>query len=396
MNFSLSGNRVNPLFSNTLPPAPHVMSFKPVNNYAMNTSFFDKHGIRLIQAPMAGSQNHRLAAAVLQAGGLGSLPAAMLTAEQLQNELSAFKNSIAAENGKANATASQWASFLPLNVNFFCHTPPPKQLDKETAWRQTLSPLYLAHDIDPQSVGSGPGRAPFSEESLKLIGQFKPAVVSFHFGLPKAQWVQQLKNWGLQIWSSATTVEEAKWLEQQGGDAIIAQGLEAGGHRGMFLTEDISTQVGTMSLLPQLAKAVTLPIIAAGGISSPAAVSAAKTLGASAVQVGTAFLTSHEATTSALHRQALLSASAQHTALTNLFSGRPARGIVNKFMRDFGPLNAQAPSFPLATAAVAPLRAAAEARGLSDFSPLWSGQNASDCEALPAADITHKLLQGWA
>ena len=396
MNFRLSGNRVNPLFSNTLPPAPHVMSFKPVNNYAMNTSFFDKHGIRLIQAPMAGSQNHRLAAAVLQAGGLGSLPAAMLTAEQLQNELSAFKNSIAAENGKANATASQWASFLPLNVNFFCHTPPPKQLDKETAWRQTLSPLYLAHDIDPQSVGSGPGRAPFSEESLKLIGQFKPAVVSFHFGLPKAQWVQQLKNWGLQIWSSATTVEEAKWLEQQGGDAIIAQGLEAGGHRGMFLTEDISTQVGTMSLLPQLAKAVTLPIIAAGGISSPAAVSAAKTLGASAVQVGTAFLTSHEATTSALHRQALLSASAQHTALTNLFSGRPARGIVNKFMRDFGPLNAQAPSFPLATAAVAPLRAAAEARGLSDFSPLWSGQNASDCEALPAADITHKLLQGWA
>ena len=396
MNFRLSGNRVNPLFSNTLPPAPHVMSFKPVNNYAMNTSFFDKHGIRLIQAPMAGSQNHRLAAAVLQAGGLGSLPAAMLTAEQLQNELSAFKNSIAAENGKANATASQWASFLPLNVNFFCHTPPPKQLDKETAWRQTLSPLYLAHGIDPQSVGSGPGRAPFSEESLKLIGQFKPAVVSFHFGLPKAQWVQQLKNWGLQIWSSATTVEEAKWLEQQGVDAIIAQGLEAGGHRGMFLTEDISTQVGTMSLLPQLAKAVTLPIIAAGGISSPAAVSAAKILGASAVQVGTAFLTSHEATTSALHRQALLSASAQHTALTNLFSGRPARGIVNKFMRDFGPLNAQAPSFPLATAAVAPLRAAAEARGLSDFSPLWSGQNASDCEALPAADITHKLLQGWA
>jgi len=396
MNFSLLGNRVNPLFSNTLPPAPHVMSFKPVNNCAMNTSFFDKHGIRLIQAPMAGSQNHRLAAAVLQAGGLGSLPAAMLTAEQLQNELSAFKNSIATENGKANATASQWGSFLPVNVNFFCHTPPSKQLDKETAWRQTLSPLYLAHGIDPQSVGSGPGRAPFSEESLKLIGQFQPAVVSFHFGLPKAPWVQQLKNWGLQIWSSATTVEEAKWLEQQGVDAIIAQGLEAGGHRGMFLTEDISTQVGTMSLLPQLAKAVTLPIIAAGGISSPAAVSAAKTLGASAVQVGTAFLTSHEATTSALHRQALLSASAQHTALTNLFSGRPARGIVNKFMRDFGPLNAQAPSFPLATAAVAPLRAAAEARGLSDFSPLWSGQNASDCEALPAADIAHKLLQGWA
>jgi nitronate monooxygenase len=231
---------------------------------------------------------------------------------------------------------------------------------------------------------------------LKLVGQFKPAVVSFHFGLPKAQWVQQIKDWGVQIWSSATTVQEAQWLEQQGVDAIIAQGLEAGGHRGMFLTEDLSTQLGSLSLLPQLVKAVSLPIIAAGGISSPAAVSAAKALGASAVQVGTAFLTSHEATTSALHRQALMSSSAQHTALTNLFSGRPARGIVNNFMREFGPLNAQAPSFPLATAAVAPLRAAAEAKGLSDFSPLWSGQNASDCEALPAADIAHKLLQGWA
>ena len=370
------------------------MSFKPVNNCAMNASFFDSHDIRLVQAPMAGSQNHRLAAAVFFAGGLGSIPAAMLTGDQLESELSAFKAAIAAEKGKSKA--NQWGEFLPVNVNFFCHAPPPAQNEIEAAWRLKLAPLYLAHGIDPQSVVSGPGRAPFSEESLKLMGQFKPAVVSFHFGLPKAQWVQQLKAWGVQIWSSATTVQEAQWLQEQGVNAIIAQGLEAGGHRGMFLTEDLSTQLGTLSLLPQLVKAVPLPILAAGGISSPAAVSAAKALGASAVQVGTAFLTSHEASTSALHRQALMSASAQHTALTNLFSGRPARGIVNKFMRDFGPLNSEAPSFPLATAAVAPLRAAAEAKGQSDYSPLWSGQNASDCEALPAADIAHKLLQGWA
>jgi nitronate monooxygenase len=231
---------------------------------------------------------------------------------------------------------------------------------------------------------------------LQLMGQFKPAVVSFHFGLPKAEWVKQLKAWGLQVWSSATTVEEAQWLEQHGADAIIAQGLEAGGHRGMFLTADLNTQVSTLALVPQIVKAVKLPVIAAGGISNAAAVRAAKALGASAVQVGTAFLTSHEATTSALHRKALVSTQARHTALTNLFSGRPARGIVNKFMQDFGPLNAEAPAFPLATAAVAPLRAAAEAQGSSDYSPLWSGQNASDCEALPAADITHKLLQGWA
>ena len=392
MNFRLLGNRVNPLFSNTFVLGPHVVSFKPVNNCDMNASFFDKHSIRLIQAPMAGSQNHRLAAAVFLAGGLGSIPAAMLTTEQLQTELSAFEDAIAS----LTDIPLQWGGCLPVNVNFFCHTPPTEQLEKEAAWRQQLTPLYQAHGIDPQSVGSGLGRAPFSEESLKLMGQFKPAVVSFHFGLPKAEWVRQLKSWGIQIWSSATTVQEAQWLEQQGVDAVIAQGLEAGGHRGMFLSEDLSTQMGCLALLPQICKAVKLPVIAAGGVSTAAAVSAAKALGANAVQVGTAFLTSHEATTSALHRQALMSDAAKHTALTNLFSGRPARGIVNKFMRDFGPLNPEAPAFPLATAAVAPLRAAAEAKGQSDYSPLWSGQNASDCQALPAADIAHKLLQGWA
>ena len=356
----------------------------------MHPSFFETHQIRLIQAPMAGSQNHQLAAAVFKAGGMGSIPAAMLTTEQLKNELIAFQNNIATE-----ARSKNWGDSLPVNVNFFCHTPPTAQAEKELAWRSKLTSAYLAHGIDPQSLGSGPGRAPFSEESLTLLGQIKPAVVSFHFGLPKAAWVHQLKAWGIQIWSSATTVQEAQWLVQNGANAIIAQGLEAGGHRGMFLTEDLSTQVGTLALLPQMIKAVQLPIIAAGGISSAAAVSAVKALGASAVQVGTAFLTSHEASTSALHRKALMSDAAQHTALTNLFSGRPARGIVNKFMQDMGPLNPEAPAFPLATAAVAPLRAAAEAKGLTDYSPLWSGQNASDCEALPAADIAHKLLQGW-
>jgi nitronate monooxygenase len=356
----------------------------------MHTSFFETQQIRLVQAPMAGSQNNVLAAAVFKAGGLGSVPAAMLSAEQLHAELKAFQMAIAAASNTTN-----WGVFLPVNVNFFCHTPPVSQPDKESAWRVKLTSAYQLHGIDPLTVGSGPGRAPFSEESLTLMGQFKPAVVSFHFGLPKTEWVQQLKAWGIQIWSSATTVKEAKWLEQHGADAIIAQGLEAGGHRGMFLTEDLSTQVGTLSLLPQIVKAVRLPVIAAGGISSSAAVSAAKALGASAVQVGTAFLTSHEATTSKLHRNALMSDAARHTALTNLFSGRPARGIVNKFMRDFGPLNADAPDFPLATAALAPLRAAAEAKGAADYSPLWSGQNASDCQALPAADIAHKLLQGW-
>jgi len=368
----------------------HTISTPRVNNEAMPHSFFDLHKLRLIQAPMAGSQNHCLAAAVFKAGGLGSIPAAMLNAVQLQHELSAYQEVIATDPQQAH-----WGGKLPVNLNFFCHATPAAQPEKEAAWRMKLTPLYQAHGIDPSSVGAGPGRAPFSEDSLKLMVAIKPAVVSFHFGLPKAEWVQQLKAWGIQIWSSATTVPEAQWLEQRGADAVIAQGLEAGGHRGMFLTTDLSTQVGSFALLPQVIKAVKVPVVAAGGISSAASVRAAQALGASAVQVGTAFLTSHEATTSALHRQALMSDAARQTALTNLFSGRPARGIVNKFMKDFGPLNPEAPDFPLATAALAPLRAAAEAHGLSDYSPLWSGQNASDCEALPAAEITHKLLQGW-
>jgi len=357
----------------------------------MHTSFFDIHQRRLIQAPMAGSQNHGLAAAVFKAGGWGSVPAALLNAEQLQSEMLAFRSALSGHW----ASSTDAASFLPLNVNFFCHATPLSMPERESSWRAQLTKYFAAFGIDPQAIPAGPGREPFNEESLKLVGHFKPAVVSFHFGLPKAEWVKQLKAWGLQIWSSATTVQEAQWLAQHGADAVIAQGLEAGGHRGMFLTEDLNSQLGTMALLPQVIKAVAVPVIAAGGISSPTAVAAAKALGASAVQVGTAFLTSHEATTSALHRQALLSASAQDTALTNLFSGRPARGIVNKFMREMGPLNPDAPAFPLATAFLAPLRSAAEAQGLSDYSPLWSGQNASDCQALSAADITHKLLQGW-
>ena len=377
----------------------HEMGPRCGNNWRMRTSFFDAHSLRLIQAPMAGSQNHRLAAAVYKAGGLGSIPAAMLTTEQLQNELVAFADAIAVDIAGNTRKSSSWGELLPVNVNFFCHQTPATQAETEAAWRLKLTSAYQALGIDPAAVGSGPGRAPFSEESLAMLGhlgQSKPAVVSFHFGLPKAEWVSQIKAWGVQIWSSATTVQEAQWLEQHGADAVIAQGLEAGGHRGMFLTEDISTQMGTLALLPQIKKAVNIPVIAAGGISNAAAVRAAKMLGASAVQVGTAFLTSHEATTSALHRQALMSDAARHTALTNLFSGRPARGIVNQFMRDYGPLNPMAPAFPLATAAVAPLRAAAEAKGQSAYSPLWSGQNASDCEALPAADIAHKLLQAWA
>ena len=242
--------------------------------------------------------------------------------------------------------------------------------------------------------GAGAGRAPFSAEITDIVEPFQPRVVSFHFGLPEPALLARVKGWGTTVLSSATTVDEARWLEAHGVDAVIAQGLETGGHRGHFLSHDLSMQMGTMALLPQVVQAVKVPVIAAGGIADAAGVAAALALGATAAQVGTAYLLCPEATTIAIHRAALQSEAARHTALTNLFTGRPARGIVNRVMRELGALSPSAPAFPLATAAMAPLRARAEAQGSGDFSPLWSGQNASGCRAVGAAELTRALAGG--
>lgn len=328
---------------------------------------------------MAGSQGERLALAVCEAGGVGALPAAMLSPEALGQGLTAL----------AQGAAGPW------NVNFFCHTPPAADAAREARWREALAPFYAEAGLDIAAVPAGAGRVPFSHEWADLVEPFRPPVVSFHFGLPAPDLLARVKGWGSVVLSSATTVEEARWLEAQGVDAVIAQGLEAGGHRGMFRTDDLTTQLGTFALLPQVVAAVNVPVIAAGGISDAAGVRAAVALGAAGVQVGTAYLCSDEATTSALHRAALQSEAARHTALTTLFSGRPARGIVNRVMRELGPLNPAAPAFPTATAAIAPLRAHFEKQGSGDFSPLWSGQNAGGCRSAPAADITRELLKGF-
>jgi nitronate monooxygenase len=333
----------------------------------------------ILQAPMAGAQNHRLALAVCQAGGLGALPAAMLSPDALQAELLAL-------------TA---ATRAPYNVNFFCHTPPAPSQQGQARWQKALVPFYREFGLDPSQMPGGPGRAPFGHDSADVLEVFRPAVVSFHFGLPASDLLARVKSWGSLVLSSATTVEEAVWLQANGVDAVIAQGLEAGGHRGMFLTDDLSTQIGSFALLPQIVQAVDVPVIAAGGVGTTQTVAAAQLLGAAGAQIGTAYLCSHEASTSALHRAALQSAAAQHTALTTLFSGRPARGIVNRLMRELGPLNEAAPAFPLATAALAPLRTAAEAQGSSDFTPLWAGQNAASARNLSAVDITHEFVQAW-
>jgi nitronate monooxygenase len=329
----------------------------------------------IIQAPMAGVQGSALAVAVSNAGGLGSLPCAMLSPDAMRGELAKIK----AQTSK------------PYNVNFFCHIPPVPDAKREAAWRAALSPFYKKYGIDPASIPAGPGRTPFNAEAADMLGEFKPAVVSFHFGLPSAQLLARVRAWGSKLLASATTVEEALWLEAHGVDAVIAQGLEAGGHRGIFLSDDLSTQVGTFALLPQIVRAVKLPVIASGGIADAQGVAAVMALGAAGAQIGTTYLLCPEATTSAVHRAALKSAAARHTALTNLFTGRPARGIVNRVMKELGPISSAAPAFPLATSAIAPLRARAESEGSGDFSPLWSGQNASGCREVPAAQLTREL-----
>jgi nitronate monooxygenase len=330
----------------------------------------------LIQAPMAGVQGSALAVAVSNAGGLGSLPGAMLDHEALRRELAAIR-------------AGTQRSF---NVNFFCHAEPEPDPVREQAWRDLLAPYYRELGIDPAAIVPGPSRLPFDDATADIIEPFRPPVVSFHFGLPSPDLVARVKAWGAFVLSSATTVDEARWLEARGADAVIAQGLEAGGHRGHFLAHDVTLHVGTFALLPRVVDAVRIPVIAAGGIADRRGVAAAIALGAAAVQVGTAYLLCPEATTSAVHRAALMSDAASHTALTNLFSGGLARGIVNRLMREIGPVNALAPPFPLAGAAVAAVRAASERAGNGDFSPLWAGQRAAGCRQVDAAVLTRELM----
>jgi nitronate monooxygenase len=329
----------------------------------------------IIQAPMAGVQGSALAVAVSSAGGLGSLPGAILSPDALRQELAAIRAQ----------TVKQF------NVNFFCHAPPSPNAEREAAWRARLAPYYEELGVDVSTIAAGGGRLPFGPEVADVLAEFRPAVVSFHFGLPSPELLARVRSWGAKVLSSATTVDEARWLEARGVDAIIAQGFEAGGHRGMFLSEDLTTQVGTLALVPLIVNAVKTPVIAAGGITDAKGVAAAQALGAAGVQVGTAYLLCPEATTSAVHRAALKSAAARHTALTNVFTGRPARSIVNRVIREVGPISAAAPAFPSAASAIAPLRTHAEGLGSGDFSPLWAGQNASGCKEIPAAQLTREL-----
>ena len=325
---------------------------------------------------MAGVQDSGLAIAVSKAGALGSLPAAMLDAQSLQRELQVLQS-----------------SGVPFNVNFFCHVPPADTIHVQQKWLSTLQPYYQELELDPATVSSGAGRRPFDDEMAEVLEEFSPRVVSFHFGLPNKALLARVKARGAFVVSSATTLNEALWLQAHGADAVIAQGLEAGGHRGHFLSTDVALQSNTLELLKQVIPHVSLPVIAAGGIADAQGVASALHAGAAMVQVGTAFLLCNEAKTSALHRARLRDVDAP-TALTNLFSGGLARGMFNRVMHELGPQNPSAPAFPMATAGIAPLRARAESLGLDDFTPLWSGMNRRGCLDAPAADVVQRLMAG--
>src|ERR1700724_406016 len=339
----------------------------------------DLLGIELpiIQAPMAGSGTAALAIAVPEAGGLGSLACALLSPDQARVEFAVIRQ----------------GTSRPINMNFFCHAIPTIDAAREDAWRQRLRPYFVELGLDPEIPAAASSIPSFGGAHCDLVAELEPEIVSFHFGLPREDLLNRVKATGAKILSSATTVKEAVWLEQKGCDAIIAQGVEAGGHRGMFLSETVATQAGTMALVPQVADAVGVPVIAAGGIADERGIAAAFMLGASGVQMGTAYLFCPDAKVSPLPRQALKTAQDDQTVLTNVLSGRAARAIVNRIVRELGPMTEHVSAFPLAGAALAPLRSGSEPSGSDDFTPLWSGQAARLGRELPAGELTVRLAK---
>jgi nitronate monooxygenase len=331
----------------------------------------------IVLAPMAGVMDAELVIAVAQGGGLGSLPSAMLSPEKAREQVNIIRQRVSA----------------PVNMNFFCHKPVQLDAESEARWKQRLASYYGEHGLDPAAPIKAANRAPFDAGFCEVVEELKPEVVSFHFGLPEPALLARVKAAGCLVISSATTVKEAVWLERNGVDAVIAQGAEAGGHRGMFLTDNIGEQPGTFALVPQVVDAVKVPVIASGGIADGRGIAAAFALGASGVQIGSAYLRCPESKVSAAGRAALAEGRDDSTVITNVMTGRPARGVQNRLMREIGPISPDAPAFPHAATALGPLRTAAEKQGRVDFTNLWAGQAIAMGREIPAAELTRDLAR---
>jgi nitronate monooxygenase len=329
----------------------------------------------IVLAPMAGVMDADLVIAAAQGGALGSLPCAMLSAEKAREQIQVIRQRVSA----------------PVNMNFFCHKQAPADPSQEAVWKERLASYYVEHGLDPTAPVTAANRAPFDAAACDVVEELKPEIVSFHFGLPEKDLLARVRSAGCKVISSATTVREAIWLEENGVDAIIAQGAEAGGHRGMFLTDDITQQPGTFALVPQVVDAVHVPVIAAGGIADGRGIAAAFALGAAGVQIGTAYLRCPESRVSAPARTLLAQGRDDSTVITNVMTGRPARGLVNRVMREHGPISPVAPEFPHAATGLAPLKAAAEKQGKLDFTNLWAGQAVRLGMDMPAAALTRAL-----
>jgi nitronate monooxygenase len=329
----------------------------------------------ILLAPMAGAIDADIAIAVAQGGGLPSVPCAMISPEKAREQVKIIRQRVSA----------------PVNLNFFCHKVVDTDPVREGIWRQRLAPYYRELGLDPSAPINAASRAPFDAAFCEVVEELKPEVVSFHFGLPEAGLLKRVKDTGAIVMGSATIVREAIWLEEHGADVIIAQGAEAGGHRGMFLTDDIAEQPGTFALVPQIADAVKVPVIAAGGIADGRGIAAAFALGAAGVQIGSAYLRCPESKVSGLARTALAQAMDDSTVITNVMTGRPARGVANRVMREVGPIAPDAPAFPHSATSLSPLKQAAEKLGKVDFTSLWAGQAVRLGREMPAAELTRAL-----
>lgn len=336
-------------------------------------------GIRLpiIQAPMAGTSTPELAAAVSNAGGMGSVGLAAATNEQAHSAI---------KRCKALTDA-------PFNVNFFCHRTPVADATVESEWIKYLRPLFDETGVQaPATLNASYISFNDNPAMLDIVLEERPPVVSFHFGIPKASDIEQLKAAGITLMATATTLPEARAIEAAGLDMIVAQGVEAGGHRGVFDPRHPDLGLTTLALTRLLATQVGLPVIAAGGIMDGCGIRAVLELGASAAMMGTAFILCPESAANEAYRRALSSDKAQHTRITAVASGRPARGIVNDLHTRIDiPGRPAIPDFPICYAAIKALQKAAQAQGNAGYGSHWAGQGAPLARTMPAAELVNVL-----